>query len=133
LKEVNVYFPIVTTLGKIWPAPFAFALANTIQDSRSSKQQSRLGRISSELLFAWPVFAVLQSSQIMASRCQLLEGATDLMLPQVKVIHINKGDSIPVLIVIESNSDLVKYQLSIKAWSVFVQLMVHDDLGENRQ
>ena len=54
------------------------------------------------------------------------------MLPQVNVIHINKGDGIPVLIVIESNGDLVKYQLNIKAWGVFVQLMVHDDLGKNR-
>jgi hypothetical protein len=62
--------------------------------------------------------------------CEISQGiiATDLMLSQVNVIHINQGNGIPVLIVIECNSDLIKKQLDIESRRLFVQFIVHYDL-----
>ena len=52
------------------------------------------------------------------------------MLTNIEVVHINKGYSIAVLIVIKQNPNLVEKKLYIKLRGVFVQLVIHFDLED---
>ena len=53
-----------------------------------------------------------------------------LVVPQIKMVHIHHGDNISVLMGIDCEANLVKEQLGVNLWRLFIELVIEDDLKQ---
>lgn len=52
------------------------------------------------------------------------------MLTNIKMIHIRKGYDVPVLVVIQGNTDLLKMKVHVELRCLVVSFVVHSNLEE---
>jgi hypothetical protein len=57
---------------------------------------------------------------------------TDLVLPQVNVVHVDKRYYITILVGVQGNAYLVEYELNIEARGLIVEFVIHYDLVVTR-
>ena len=57
------------------------------------------------------------------------ERRTYLSFPQVHMIHINKGNGVSILMIIESNTDLFKDELNIESRCLAINFVIHNNLN----
>ena len=55
-------------------------------------------------------------------------GSINLMFSHIHLVHVHQGNCIPVLVVIESDTNLVKEELYVKARCVLINPVVDNDL-----
>ena len=53
---------------------------------------------------------------------------TCLMLPNVEMVHIDEGNCVSVLVVVEQDTNFVEQQLYIEFWNILVRFVMHLDL-----
>jgi hypothetical protein len=51
-----------------------------------------------------------------------------LLISQEEVIHVNHGNHVPILMIVQNESNLLKVQFHIKFGRLVVQCMIHSNL-----
>jgi hypothetical protein len=58
--------------------------------------------------------------------------ATHLMLPHINMIHVDQRYDVPILFIVQGDTDFVELQLNIEVWCVVVEFVIHDHLESHQ-
>jgi hypothetical protein len=109
LEQAHVRVAIIPALSKIRPRPATISFMDVTKDGGTGEANQRPAFILLELLNCWAVGAIL-------------------MLPSIKMEHVQERDDVPVLIAIDHYTNFIEEELHVEMRNILSSAIVHCDL-----
>jgi hypothetical protein len=101
--------PVISSFGEMCPGPLPMLLMHLPYNSLLRKFPHCLCLVSADLFLTWSNFAIL-GERPCQNMSTLFASVRDpyLLISQEEVIHVNHGNDIPILMVVQNESNLLK-------------------------